>query len=329
MLERTRHYRTAGKDDLTPRQREVLQLVADGKTNPEIAEHLGITLDGAKFHIREILAKLEVDSREEAAEWWKAQRGIGTRVASFLRGLTPSGWLKPAAIGAAVGGTTLALVAVGFAVNGGRGRNDDVVLPSAQSACDPDELGWKHEFALDPALGLRFTWSAESARRCNFGAMIELAVAGPGGAGLLTPLSVESSPIAISVAQELGIGTTPVVSGILGNVCEQTHLSISLTVGSVANYVLDVPIPPCTEPSEPARFEAAWTATISSRPVRTIPFRPVPDEPVRLYTVKAGDTLPGIALEHGVSVAQILFRNPELRAGSLKIGQQLLIPPPP
>ena len=85
MLERTRHYRTAGKDDLTPRQREVLQLVAEGKTNPEIAELLGITLDGAKFHIREILAKLDVESREEAAEWWRAQRGRPrTRVASFL-----------------------------------------------------------------------------------------------------------------------------------------------------------------------------------------------------------------------------------------------------
>lgn len=119
MLERTRHYNTAGKDDLTPRQREVLKLVAAGKTNPEIAEQLGITLDGAKFHVREILAKLEVESREEAAEWWRAERALGKRIASFLRALAPAGWLKPAAAATAIGGTTLGLVAVGFAMNGG------------------------------------------------------------------------------------------------------------------------------------------------------------------------------------------------------------------
>ncbi|MGE3074698.1 MAG: response regulator transcription factor [Dehalococcoidia bacterium] len=119
MLERTRHYETVGKSDLTPRQREVLALISAGKTNPEIAEKLGITLDGAKFHVREILAKLEVESREEAAEWWRRERRLGKRVASFFRALAPAGWLKPTAAVTAIGGTTLGLVAVGFAMNGG------------------------------------------------------------------------------------------------------------------------------------------------------------------------------------------------------------------
>jgi DNA-binding CsgD family transcriptional regulator len=42
----------------TPRHVEVLNLLARGRTNPEIAETLGITLDGAKYHIREILSAL-------------------------------------------------------------------------------------------------------------------------------------------------------------------------------------------------------------------------------------------------------------------------------
>lgn len=56
-------------DILTPRQFEVLELVREGLTNPQIAERLGISYDGAKWHVKEILWKLDVPSREEAARW--------------------------------------------------------------------------------------------------------------------------------------------------------------------------------------------------------------------------------------------------------------------
>src|SRR5438874_4659703 len=56
-------------DILTPRQWEVLELVRQGLTNEEIAKRLGITLVGAKFHVSEIIRKLGVDSRYEAAAW--------------------------------------------------------------------------------------------------------------------------------------------------------------------------------------------------------------------------------------------------------------------
>jgi hypothetical protein len=46
----------------------VLALVREGLTNEEIAGRLGITLDGAKFHVSEILMRLGVRSRHEAAE---------------------------------------------------------------------------------------------------------------------------------------------------------------------------------------------------------------------------------------------------------------------
>jgi len=54
-------------DVLTAREREVLDLIRLGLTNDEIAERLGITLDGAKYHVSQILSKLGVATREEAA----------------------------------------------------------------------------------------------------------------------------------------------------------------------------------------------------------------------------------------------------------------------
>lgn len=56
---------------LTPRQEEVIGLVEDGLTNGEIAHRLNITLDGAKFHMTEIMNRYGVHSREEAVAAWK------------------------------------------------------------------------------------------------------------------------------------------------------------------------------------------------------------------------------------------------------------------
>lgn len=53
-------------EDLTPRETEVLQLMAEGMTNPEIADQLVISNSTVKFHVSSILGKLNVDSRTEA-----------------------------------------------------------------------------------------------------------------------------------------------------------------------------------------------------------------------------------------------------------------------
>jgi len=66
----TRRWRKS-QFELTDRQRHVLRLIERGYSNSEIATALGITLDGAKFHVSEILAKLEVSSREDAVAAWK------------------------------------------------------------------------------------------------------------------------------------------------------------------------------------------------------------------------------------------------------------------
>ncbi|MCO6449244.1 MAG: response regulator transcription factor [Caldilineales bacterium] len=52
--------------DLTPRELEVLSCLVSGMSNPEIAQHLNISISTAKFHVSAILSKLEVQSRTEA-----------------------------------------------------------------------------------------------------------------------------------------------------------------------------------------------------------------------------------------------------------------------
>jgi DNA-binding CsgD family transcriptional regulator len=59
---------------LTPREREVLALLRRGLTNEEIASRLDISLDGAKYHVSQILSKLGVTTREEAAAWQPSER---------------------------------------------------------------------------------------------------------------------------------------------------------------------------------------------------------------------------------------------------------------
>ncbi|WP_344951196.1 response regulator transcription factor, partial [Actinomadura miaoliensis] len=52
---------------LTPRELEVLRLVAQGRSNREIAEALFISAKTASVHVSNILGKLDVASRGEAA----------------------------------------------------------------------------------------------------------------------------------------------------------------------------------------------------------------------------------------------------------------------
>ena len=53
-------------ENLTPREREVLEQLALGNRYKEISDKLGISLDGIRFHIRGVYNKLHVHSRTEA-----------------------------------------------------------------------------------------------------------------------------------------------------------------------------------------------------------------------------------------------------------------------
>ncbi len=54
-------------DELTPRETEILGLLAEGQSNKVIARNLGISDGTVKLHVKAILRKLEVHSRVEAA----------------------------------------------------------------------------------------------------------------------------------------------------------------------------------------------------------------------------------------------------------------------
>lgn len=60
----------ATEKNLTTREREILQLIAQGYGNREIARHLTIELGTAKNHVHNILGKLNVKTRRDAAVYY-------------------------------------------------------------------------------------------------------------------------------------------------------------------------------------------------------------------------------------------------------------------
>ena len=118
-------------DILTPRELEVLHLVRQKLTNQQIAGRLGITERGVRFHVSEILSKLGVRSREEAASWrpssrewgfvFAAARATVTLVRSIrVEGVRPARFLPAAGLISAT-----ALIAVVLLVSGGDNQSAD------------------------------------------------------------------------------------------------------------------------------------------------------------------------------------------------------------
>ncbi len=65
----------AGEEALTERETEVLRLVAEGASNPQIAEQLCVSVNTIKVHLRNILDKLQLHTRTQAAAF-AVRRGI-------------------------------------------------------------------------------------------------------------------------------------------------------------------------------------------------------------------------------------------------------------
>jgi DNA-binding NarL/FixJ family response regulator len=66
---------------LTARERQVLQLLAEGQTNREIAAHLSLSVGTVKIHVEHIIAKLGVSDRTQAA--------VRAVASGLLRGTSP------------------------------------------------------------------------------------------------------------------------------------------------------------------------------------------------------------------------------------------------
>jgi DNA-binding NarL/FixJ family response regulator len=73
-------------EKLTPREREVLELVATGASNLEIAERLVIAENTVKVHLRNMLDKLQVRNRQQAAGL-AVQEGLVSNVRSDIESL--------------------------------------------------------------------------------------------------------------------------------------------------------------------------------------------------------------------------------------------------
>ena len=115
---------------LTPAEQRVLKELRRGGTNAEIAARLDVTLDAVKFHISNMLAKLELNSRVQLASWRPESHGR-----LFGRFAVPTGLDSLGTMlrwtGATLGGATL--VAVVFIVFStlGDGHQQVVSVPSA------------------------------------------------------------------------------------------------------------------------------------------------------------------------------------------------------
>jgi DNA-binding CsgD family transcriptional regulator len=115
----TRRGRRPYPDILTPREWEVLTLLREGRSNPEIAAQIGVSRDAVKYHVSEILSKLGLESREEAAAWQPEPPELPVLRPAWARAL--AGWpLRIALAGAAAA----ALAGVGVLAYGAL-RSDD------------------------------------------------------------------------------------------------------------------------------------------------------------------------------------------------------------
>lgn len=335
MLKRPTHYRTTTRDTLSERQREVLALIAKGKTNAQIADELGLSLDGAKFHVREILGKLNVESREEAAALWRADQSAGTKVASFLRAATSLSWLKSAAAVAAVGGIALGSTALTIALTQGGGDKSEhaddgsaFASPSVAPTLDPASL----PLDCEPA---EIEWRGETRRNEDGSVRLDIYVRQanlpPGetcmirGDALLTParitpavpgvVSVLAFPVTIPFEDEVTGEFKPQFVTSLGNVCEENSgVRIFLEwmqMGTGSSF--DLAAPTCVNDTTKPEFHALWWALLSS----TIPrLTPVPAQ--ALPTPITFPYTPGVRMDGAAAMAAA--------AGGLAPGYPSLIP---
>ena len=130
-------------DLLTPREWEVLSLVREGLSNREIGDRLGVSRDGIKYHISQILLKLGVATREEAAAWQPPVPAAAppqtTWLASRFSRITRVGLIGTA------GALLVGLVALGGAVaykelSGGGSNDSSVDALGGPPTASPDAI---------------------------------------------------------------------------------------------------------------------------------------------------------------------------------------------
>ncbi len=116
-------------DILTPAEWQVLEGVRAGRTNQEIADQLGVTFHTVKFHVSNMLAKLQLRDRQQLAEWRPAP--VESAPSRNWRALVPWGGLKVAGAGLAVAGMGAGVILAVFVILGDDSEPAVAVLPTS------------------------------------------------------------------------------------------------------------------------------------------------------------------------------------------------------
>ncbi len=124
-------------DRLTQREREVLRLMAAGRTNAEISQELSISFPTAKTHVSSILAKFGAASREEAVARWQSEAAQHRR-----------GWVLPWLLLGVFGAGAVSVVLAGSALLRHRGGDSEGLRIDLAAL----ELGRPTHFVV-PSLG--------------------------------------------------------------------------------------------------------------------------------------------------------------------------------
>lgn len=267
---RPSHLDVRYRHELSPRQREVMNLLAKGQTNAEIANRLGLSLDGAKYHVREILGKLGADSREEAVEIWGE---MPSRPIGWARFGVAGAWAGKAAAVAAVGGVVV-LAAVAFAILGpggdARPSSQDVLPPTQAPPVSAIATPTVPPAALADCTSTEVALSLQAVDRGD-NVLLRMSAAGPGPCQMVGPMSLglvhapvdpaPGYPFQANIARDLKVSLVFPYAGVIGewkweNWCAgpmswvfwqaklNTPSSIQVALGN------DV-YPPCLRPNEP------------------------------------------------------------------------------
>src|SRR5262249_54025777 len=110
-------------------QRRVLDGVAAGRTNAEIAAELGLSAETGKWHIAQLLAESGCEHRDALAAWWQRRRVPPTRIPF------PASGGRAAAV-LVLAGLVLAAVFTGLALHGASSRGSSNAEQSG--AAPPD-----------------------------------------------------------------------------------------------------------------------------------------------------------------------------------------------
>jgi DNA-binding CsgD family transcriptional regulator len=116
-------------------QRRVLDVLALGLTNGEIATKLNLSAETVKWHIGELLAETGVPDRQTLASWWQAQKRHDLFRALWTAALRP---LRIASLGVAVVGLAVAVALVAHARTHDASPGSDSA--AVQAAATPAEV---------------------------------------------------------------------------------------------------------------------------------------------------------------------------------------------